>query len=45
MKKYPKDIDKKSWDTMVEYSCYFLILLFVLSIIALMFTFFGKIIF
>jgi len=45
MKKYPKDIDKKSWDTMVEYTCYSLILLFVLSIIALMFTFFGKMIF
>jgi len=40
-----KDIDKKSWDTMIEYTCYSLILLFVLSIIALMFTFFGKMIF
>jgi len=34
-KKYPEDIDKKSWDTMVEYTCYFLTLLFFLAVICI----------
>jgi|TARA_R110000868_G_C10728143_1_gene751355 hypothetical protein len=34
-KKYPKDIDKKSWDTMVEYTCYFLTMLFFLAVIGI----------
>ena len=33
MKKYPDDIDKKSWDTMVEYTCYFLTMIFFLAVI------------
>mgnify|MGYP003975668693 FL=1 len=32
--KYPKDIDKKSWDTMVEHTCYFLTMIFFLSVIS-----------
>jgi hypothetical protein len=39
------DIDKKSWKIMVEYTCYFLILLFILSMIAIMLTVFGRMIF
>jgi len=31
--KYPKDIDKKSWDIMVEYTCYFLTMIFFLAVI------------
>ena len=33
MKKYPKDIDKKSWDIMVEHTCYFLTMIFFLAVI------------
>jgi len=32
--KYPKDIDKKSWDTMVEHTCYFLTMIFFLSVMS-----------
>ena len=31
--KYPKDIDKKLWDTMVEHTCYFLTMIFFLAVI------------
>jgi len=31
--KYPKDIDKKSWDTMVVHTCYFLTMIFFLAVI------------
>ena len=34
-KKYPKDINKKSWDIMVEYTCYFLTVLFGLAVITI----------
>ena len=34
-KKYPKDIYKKSWDTMVEYTCYFLTMIFFLAVIGI----------
>ena len=30
--KYPKDIDKKSWDIMVEYTCYALTTIFILTV-------------
>jgi hypothetical protein len=40
-----KELDKKTWHTMVEYTCYFLILLFILSMIAIMLTVFGRMIF
>ena len=30
--KYPDDIDKRSWKIMVEYTCYALILVFVLAV-------------
>jgi len=33
--KYPKDIDKKSWDKMVEYACGFLTMLFFLAVICI----------
>ena len=32
--KYPKDIDKKSWDTMAEHTCYFLTMIFFLSVMS-----------
>ena len=32
MKKYPNDIDKKSWDIMVEYTCYALTTVFILTV-------------
>jgi len=32
---YPEDVDKKSWDTMVEYTCYFLTMLFFLAVIGI----------
>jgi hypothetical protein len=32
MKKYPDDIDKKSWDIMVEYTCYALTTIFILTV-------------
>mgnify|MGYP003120014013 CR=1 FL=1 len=32
---YNKNIDKKSWDIMVEYTCYFLTLLFGLAVITI----------
>ena len=35
--KYPKDIDKKSWDKMVEYTCHFMIMLFFLAVICIVF--------
>ena len=31
--KYPKDIDKRSWDIMLEYTCYFLTMIIFLAII------------
>ena len=33
----PHDIDKKSWDIMVEYTCYFLTMVFFLSVICVVF--------
>ena len=30
--KYPDDIDKKSWDIMVEYTCYALTTVFILTV-------------
>mgnify|MGYP003668253243 CR=1 FL=1 len=32
MKKYPDDIDKKSWDIMFEYTCYALTTIFILTV-------------
>ena len=32
MKKYPDDIDKKSWDIMIEYTCYSLATIFILTV-------------
>ena len=37
MNKYPDDIDKHSWDIMVEYACYFLTMVFFLSVICVVF--------
>jgi hypothetical protein len=31
----PHDIDKKSWDIMVEYTCYFLTMIFFLAVISI----------
>ena len=33
--KYPKDIDKKSWDKMVEHTCHTLILLFFVAMVCI----------
>jgi len=35
--KYPDDIDKKSWDKMVEYTCHTLILLFFVAMVCIVF--------
>jgi len=35
MKKYPDGIDKKSWDIMEEYTCYFLTTIFFLAVIGI----------
>jgi len=35
--KYPKDIDKKSWDIMFEYACGFGIMLFFLAVVCVVF--------
>lgn len=36
---------KKSWHTVIEYACYFLAFIFCLTIVAVMLTVFGKMIF
>ena len=36
---------KKSWHTVIEYACYSLAFIFVLTIVAVMLTVFGKMIF
>jgi len=33
--KYPKGIDKKSWDIMFEYTCYVLTLLFFVAVVGI----------